>query len=149
MLSNAMNPGRPWRGIFFAAVALLAMLCSGRAQTYEGRELVQARLLVNVTAIIPGRPFTVRLLLHMVANWPDPKVARASWQRHGAELQLTVESAALASYPAADFFPLPDASVVVAHPKAERAADGKIVFRVPIETADKNLSGLDGIVVFG
>jgi thiol:disulfide interchange protein DsbD len=81
-------------------------------------------------------------------SWPDPKVARASWKRQGAELQLTVESTALASYPAADFFPLPEPSVVVSHPKTERAADGKIVFRVPIETADKNLSALDGIVVF-
>jgi thiol:disulfide interchange protein DsbD len=245
------------------------MLCPARAQTYEGRELVQAKLLADVTAIVPGKPFTAGLLLHMVPNWhtywefpgdagipteikwklpegwkageiqwpiplkldepgdiqiygyhdevllmqeitppaslkdssvqlaadanwlvcekicipgsaklkldlpvaaqsasaneeifsryrrslpqswPDQKVARASWQRVGGELQLTVESAALANYPAADFFPLPDATIVVAHPKTERAADGKIVFHVPIETADKNVSGLDGIVVFG
>src|SRR2546423_5650470 len=82
-------------------------------------------------------------------NWPDPKVARASWKRQGAELQLTVESTALASYPAADFFPVPEPSVVVSHPKTERGADGKITFRIPIETADRNLSALDGIVVFG
>jgi thiol:disulfide interchange protein len=82
-------------------------------------------------------------------SWPDQKVARSSWKRQGAELQLTVESAALASYPVADFFPLPEPSVVVSHPKTERPADGKIVFRIPIETADKNVSALDGIVVFG
>src|SRR2546423_187882 len=40
-------------------------------------------------------------------KWPDTKVARASWQRNGGELQLTVESAALANYPSADFFPAP------------------------------------------
>jgi thiol:disulfide interchange protein DsbD len=264
-----MSPGRPWRSGFLAAVTLLAMLCPARAQKYEGRELVQAKFLANVTAITPGKPFTVGLLLHMVPkwhtywkfpgdagipteikwklpegwkageiqwpiplklnepgdiqiygyhdevllmqeitppaslkdstvqlaadanwlvcekicipgsaslkldlpvasessaaneeifsryrrslpqSWPDPKVARSSWKRQGAELQLTVESTALASYPAADFFPLPEPSVVVSHPKTERAADGRIVFRVPIETADKNLSALDGIVIFG
>src|SRR5438067_6170502 len=274
MVSNAMNPGanvgRAFMSrLFGALLVLLAMLSPARAQIYEGRELVQAKLLAEVTAVVPGKPFTVGLLLHMVPNWhtywrfpgdagipteikwklpdgwkageiqwpiplklnepgdiqiygyhdevlllqeitppaslkestvqlaaettwlvcekicipgganlkldlpvaaqtataneeifsryrrslpqnwPDPKVARASWQRHGTELQLTVESAALASYPAADFFPLPEASVVIAHPKTERAADGRIIFRVPIETADKNLTGLDGIVVFG
>ncbi|PYI92447.1 MAG: thiol:disulfide interchange protein [Verrucomicrobia bacterium] len=274
MVSNAMNPGanvgRAFMSrLFGALLLLLAMLSPARAQIYEGRELVQAKLLAEVTAVVPGKPFTVGLLLHMVPNWhtywrfpgdagipteikwklpdgwkageiqwpiplklnepgdiqiygyhdevlllqeitppaslkestvqlaaettwlvcekicipgganlkldlpvaaqtataneeifsryrrslpqnwPDPKVARASWQRHGTELQLTVESAALASYPAADFFPLPEASVVIAHPKTERAADGRIIFRVPIETADKNLTGLDGIVVFG
>src|SRR6267154_3476239 len=82
-------------------------------------------------------------------SWPDTKVARANWQRNGAELRLTVESTALASYPAADFFPVPEANVVVSHPKTERAADGKITFRIPIETADKNVSALNGIVVFG
>jgi len=82
-------------------------------------------------------------------NWPDTKVARSTWQREGNELRLTVESAALANYPAADFFPLPEPSVVVSHPKTERAGDGKIIFRVPIETDDKNVSALKGIVIFG
>jgi thiol:disulfide interchange protein len=274
MVSNAMNPGVKVGGafasrLFLVAALLLAMPWVGRAQKYEGRELVQAQLLSNVTAAVPGRPFTVGLLLHMVPNWhtywkfpgdagipteikwklpdgwkageiqwpiplkldepgdiqiygyhdevllmqeitppaslkdssvqlaaeaswlvcekicipgsaslkldlpvaaqagtaneemfsryrrslpqswPDLKVAGANWQRNGAELRLTVKSAALASYPAADFFPLPEANVVVSHPKTERAADGKITFRIPIETADKNVSALNGIVVFG
>jgi thiol:disulfide interchange protein len=264
-----MNPGRPTRSALFAAVLLLTAFCPARAQKYEGRELVQAKLLADVTAVVPGKPFTVGLLLHMVPNWhtywkfpgdagipteikwklpdgwkigeiqwpiplklnepgdiqiygyhnevlllqeirppaslkdstvqlsadanwlvcekicipgsanlkldlpvagqsasandeifsryrrslpqnwPDAKVARANWKREGAELRLTVESAALASYPAVDFFPSPDATVVVSHPKIERAADGKITFRIPIETADKNVSALNGIVVFG
>jgi len=82
-------------------------------------------------------------------NWPETKVARSTWQREGNELRLTVESAALANYPSADFFPLPQPSVVVSHSKTERAGDGKIIFRVPIETDDKNISALNGIVVFG
>ena len=269
MVNNAMNARRPARSALFAAVLLVSMLCPGQAQTYEGRELVQARLLADATAVVPGKPFTVGLLLHMVPNWhtywkfpgdagipteikwklpdgwrvgeiqwpiplkltepgdiqiygyhdevlllqevtppaslkdsnvqlaaeaswlvcekicipgsanlkldlpvaaqsasaneeifsryrrslpqnwPKGEVARATWQREGAELRLAVESAALANYPAADFFPLPENNVVVGHVKTERGPSGKTTFRVPIETADKNLSALDGIVVFG
>jgi thiol:disulfide interchange protein len=274
MVNKAMTVGANAGGtfparLFLVAAVLLVMLGPARAQKYEGRELVQAKLLADVTAVVPGKPFTAGLLLQMVPNWhtywkfpgdagipteikwklpdgwkvgeiqwpiplkldepgdiqiygyhdevlllqeitppaslkdssvqlvadanwlvcekicipgsanlkldlpvagrsasaneeifsryrrslpqtwPDPKVARANWQRDGAELRLTVESAALAGYPAVDFFPLPEASVVVSHPKAERAADGKITFRVPIETADKSVSALNGIIVFG
>lgn len=269
MVSNVMNAGRPARSVFFAALLLLGLLCTGRAQTYEGRELVQASLLADVSAVVPGKPFTVGILLRMVPNWhtywkfpgdagiptemkwklpagwkagdiqwpiplklnepgdiqiygyhdevlllqevtppasvsestvqlageaswlvcekicipgsaklqlnlpvaaqnapaneaifsryrrslpqswPDPNVAKASWKRNGTELELVVESAALANYPVADFFPLPEANVVVGHPKAERAAVGKISFRVPIETKDGKLSTLNGIIVFG
>ena len=251
------------------ALLLFLPFWTSRAQTYEGRELVQAKLLADVSAVVPGKPFTVGLLLHMVPHWhtywkfpgdagiateikwnlpdgwnvgeiqwpiplkldepgdiqiygyhdevlllqeitppgslkdssvqlaaeaswlvcekicipggaklkldlpvagksaaaneeifsryrrslpqswPDTKVARATWQREGKELRLTVESAALSKYPAADFFPVPEAIVVVGHPKTERASDGKVTFRIPIETADKNLSALDGVVVFG
>jgi thiol:disulfide interchange protein DsbD len=264
-----MNAGRAVRGAFFAAILLLGLLCTGRAQTYEGRELVHVSLLADVSAIVPGKPFTVGLLLRMAPNWhtywkfpgdagiptemkwklpagwkageiqwpiplrllepgdiqiygyhdevlllqaitppasvtesavqlsaeanwlvcekicipgsaklqldlpvtaqnapaneeifsryrrslsqnwPDPKVARASWKRNGSELQLSVESAALANYPVAEFFPLPEGNVVVGHPRTERPADGKITFRVPIETEDRKLSALNGIVVFG
>jgi thiol:disulfide interchange protein DsbD len=248
--------------VFFATVQV-------RAQTYQGRELVQAKLLVDVSAVVPGKSFTAGLLLHMVPNWhtywkfpgdagipteinwklpqgwkvgeiqwpiplklnepgdiqiygyhdevllmqeitppatlngstiqlsaetswlvcekicipgsanlkldlpvaaqsiavneeifsryrrslpqnwPDTKVAQSKWQREGNELRLTVESAALANYPSVEFFPLPEAKVVVSHPKTERTGDGKITFRVPIETDDKNVSALNGIVVFG
>ena len=273
MVSIAMsvrrNVGAAFAGRLFFVLLLVVASYAARAQTYQGRELVQAKLLADVSAIVPGKPFTAGLLLHMVPNWhtywkfpgdagipteitwklpdgwkvgeiqwpiplklnepgeiqiygyhdevlllqeitppaslkdsnvqlaaeaswlvcekicipgsanlkldlpvaaqagsaneeifsryrrslpqnwPDPKVARSSWQRQGNELRLTVESVALANYPAADFYPLPEASVVVSHPKTERGADGKIVFRVPIETADKNVSALNGIVVFG
>ena len=254
---------------FLTSFLLFAAIAGARAQTYQGRELVQAKLIADVTAVVPGKPFTAGLLLHMVPNWhtywkfpgdagipteiqwklpdgwkageiqwpiplklsepgdiqiygyhdevlllqeitppaslkdasvqlaadaswlvcekicipgsaplklelpvagqsgaaneeifsryrrslpqawPDPKIAQTTWQRQGGELQLTVESAALANYPAADFYPVPEATVVVSHPKTERTGDGKIIFRIPIETADKNLSSLNGIVIFG
>ena len=273
MVDNAMTARKNVGGAFVPRLTLTALLfagaCAARAQIYQGRELVQAKLLADVSAVVPGKPFTAGLLLHMVPNWhtywkfpgdagipteikwnlpdgwkvgeirwpiplklnepgdiqiygyhdevlllqevtppaslssstiqlaaeaswlvcekicipgsanlkldlavaaqnnaanadifsryrqslpqswPGSEVARATWQRNGGELLLTVESAALANYPAADFFPLPEANVVVAHPKTERTGDGKIIFRVPIETADKNVSALNGIVVFG
>jgi thiol:disulfide interchange protein len=268
-MNPAANVGRAWAPALFAALLLLTLVGPARAQKYEGRELVQAKLLADVTAVVPGKPFTVGLLLHMVPNWhtywkfpgdagipteikwnlpdgwkvgeiqwpiplkltepgdiqifgyhdevlllqeitppasltdstvqlaaeaswlvcekicipgsanlkldlpvaaqnasanqeifssyrrslpqnwPAGEVARATWQREGGELRLAVDSAALANYPAADFFPAPDASVVVGHVKTERGAAGKITFRVPIETADKNVSAINGIVVFG
>ncbi len=69
MVSNGMNQGRSARSALFAAVLLLATFCPARAQKYEGRELVQAKLLADVTAVAPGKPFTVGLRLHMVPNW--------------------------------------------------------------------------------
>ena len=269
MVSNAMNVGRPPRRGFFATLLFLSLFSPASAQIYEGRELVQARFLANATAVVPGKPFTVGLLLHMVPNWhtywkfpgdagipteikwklpdgwkvgeiqwpiplkidepgdiqifgyhdevlllqeitppaslrnatvqlaaeaswlvcekicipgsanlkldlpvsaqnapaneeifsryrrslpqnwPTGDVAPTTWQREGAELRLTVESAALANYPTADFFPLPEENVVVGHVRTERSAAGKITFRIPIETADKQLSTIGGILVFG
>ena len=64
-------------------------------------------------------------------------------------MRLAVKSAALANYPIAEFFPLPDGNLVVGHPQLERSADGKMIFRVPVETDDKTLSALNGVVVFG
>jgi thiol:disulfide interchange protein DsbD len=264
-----MNAERPARSAFFAAALLLGLLCTGRAQTYEGRELVQASLLADVNAVVPGKPFTVGLLLRMVPNWhtywkfpgdagipteikwnlppgwkigeiqwpiplrldepgdiqiygyhdevlllqeitppssltesavnlsaeanwlvcekicipgsaklqielpvagqniptneeifsryrrslpqrwPDRRVARGAWKRSGSELRLTIESPALTNYPTAEFFPLPEANVVVGHPRTTRDSQNRITFYVPIETADKNVSALNGIVAFG
>jgi thiol:disulfide interchange protein DsbD len=263
-----MNTGRRMPSLFFAAVALLTLVIQGEGQTYEGRELVRADLLADVTAIVPGKPFTVGIRLVMVPNWhtywkfpgdagipteikwklpegwktgeiqwpiplrlvepgdiqiygyhdevlllqeitppaglqgpsvelpsevswlvcekicipgsanlklalpvaersgpandeiflkyrrslpqawPDLKVAQPKWSRNGGELRLEVQSSALTNYPASDFFPLPEPNVVVGHPRTERS-DGKTTFIVPIETSDKSVASLNGIVVFG
>jgi thiol:disulfide interchange protein len=268
-MRTRQNVGRAFVPRLLLALLLLVPFWTSGAQTYEGRELVQAKLLADASAVVPGKPFTVGLLLHMVPHWhtywkfpgdagipteikwnlpdgwkvgeiqwpiplkldepgdiqiygyhdevlllqeitppaslkgsavqlsaeaswlvcekicipgsaklkldlpvaaqssaandeifsryrrslpqswPDTKVARTTWQREGKELRLIVESAALSNYPTADFFPVPEAVVVVGHPRTERGTDGKITFRLPIETADKNLSALDGVVVFG
>ena len=261
--------GWPQIGRKFLAILLLSFPALGHGQTYEGRELVRATLVADVTAVVPGKPFTVGARLEMVPNWhtywkfpgdagipteikwtlpdgwkvgeiqwpiplrlvepgdiqiygyhdevlllqqvippasltgatvelpaevswlvcekicipgsaklkltlpvsgqnapaneeifsrsrrslpqswPDPKVAEPKWTREGTELRLLVTSAALSSYPVAQFFPAPEANVVVGHPKTERKDDGTVTFRVPIETSDQNVSAVNGIVVFG
>jgi thiol:disulfide interchange protein len=255
--------------VSFVLLALCCLLPRNLgAQIYEGRELVKPQLLADTTSIVPGKPFTVGLLLHMVPrwhtywkfsgdaglpsemkwhlpggwkvgeiqwpipskmsdpgdiqtygyenevllmqeitppaaisdasvklsvdaswlvceklcvpgsaalyldlpiggqsapaneelfaryrrslpqSWPSGNVARAHWSRTGAELQFFIASKALVNYPVIEFFPVPPGNVVVGHPKTETAGD-KITFRIPIETDDKSVSSLSGIVVFG
>ena len=81
-------------------------------------------------------------------NWPGTNVATADWSRVGSDLRLKVTSETLASYPAADFFPLPEQSTIVGHPRIESRNNNEIVFRIPIESSEKNLSSMAGLIVF-
>jgi thiol:disulfide interchange protein DsbD len=47
---------------FFLAV-------TAQAQLYQGRNLVEARLVADTTAIVPGKPFRVGLVLQMAPTW--------------------------------------------------------------------------------
>src|SRR3984893_15122702 len=86
---------------------------------------------------------------HLVPqDWPGTDVVKANWSRTRSDLRLNLRSATLAKYLAADFSPLPPANVVVGHPKIESRRGDEIAFRIPIESADKNLSSLQGLVVF-
>ncbi|CAN5651423.1 thioredoxin family protein [soil metagenome] len=80
--------------------------------------------------------------------WPSPEVATATWSRNENELVLDVLSNVLANHPAVEFHPLPDEDVVVGHPAIERRPDG-VRFRTSIETSDKQVSSVAGVVVFG
>ena len=51
------------------AITLVLLGYRADAQTYEGRQLVQASLVADTNAVVPGKPFTVGLLLHMVPGW--------------------------------------------------------------------------------
>src|SRR5437867_12301909 len=81
-------------------------------------------------------------------SWPKPKIATANWTRTGSDLRLGVKSATLPNYPSADFYPLPQGETVVGHPRVESRSTNEIVFRVPIESSGKNLSSMQGLVVF-
>jgi thiol:disulfide interchange protein len=41
----------------------------GLGQTYQGKQLVKAELLTDTSAIVPGKPFTVGVLLRMASHW--------------------------------------------------------------------------------
>jgi len=81
-------------------------------------------------------------------NWPGANVATADWGRVGSDLRLKVTSETLARYPAVDFFPLPEQSTVVGHPRIESRSKNEVVFRIPIESSEKNLSSMAGLLVF-
>src|ERR1041384_6407619 len=48
---------------------LVALAPNGFAQTYQGKEVVRSKLLADTNAIVPGKPFTVGLLLRMAPGW--------------------------------------------------------------------------------
>src|SRR6266581_2625925 len=247
---------------------LVAVAPHGLAQSYQGKQLVRAELLADTTAIVPGKPFTVGLVLRMApgwhtywkfsgdaglptemkwklppgwkvgdiqwpiplktidpgdietygyenevlllqeitppsklegssaklsteANWlvcekicipgsatlqldlpvastsqpantdvfaryrrllpqnlAGPDVARADWSRVGSDLRLKIASETLAKYPAVDFFPLPEQETIVGHPAVQSRNNNEILFRIPLESAPKDLSSMTGLVVF-
>ncbi len=56
------------RQLSIAACAILAAV-SATAQNYQGKELVKATLLADTSAVVPGKPFNVGLLLRMAPGW--------------------------------------------------------------------------------
>ena len=81
-------------------------------------------------------------------NWPGSNVASASWSRTGSDLRLKVTSETLANFPTVDLFPLPEQGAVVGHPKIDSRSKSEVVFHIPIESSEKNLSSVPGLVVF-
>ena len=54
---------------FLLLCALVLALASSQAQVIDGQQLVSAKLLSSKTAVIPGQPFEVGLLLEMAPGW--------------------------------------------------------------------------------
>jgi thiol:disulfide interchange protein DsbD len=81
-------------------------------------------------------------------NFPGANLARADWSRVGSDLRLKITSESLAKYPALDFFPLPEQETIVGHPAVQSRNNSEIVFRIPLESAPKDLSSMAGLVVF-
>ena len=253
---------------YLVALSVLALASQSRAQVYQGKELVKAELLADTSAIVPGKPFTIGLLLRMAPgwhtywafsgdaglptelkwklpsgwkigeiqwpiplktidpgdietygyedevllmqeitppqklddstvklsaeanwlvcekicipgsatpqlelpvsttnqpansevfaryrrllpqNWPESNAAAANWTRVGRDLRLKIASETLANYAALDFFPLPEQGVVVGHPTIESRNRNEVVFRIPIESSEKSLSSIAGLVVY-
>src|SRR5262249_29631009 len=77
-----------------------------------------------------------------------PDVALPDWSRVGSDLRLKIASETLAKYSAVDFFPLPGPDTIVGHPAVQSRNNNEIVFRIPLESAPKDLSSMAGLVVF-
>jgi len=253
---------------YLVALSVLALASQSLAQVYQGKELVKAELLADANAIVPGKPFTIGLLLRMAPgwhtywafsgdaglptelkwnlpsgwkvgeiqwpiplktidpgdietygyedevllmqeitppqrvdnstiklsaeanwlvcekicipgnatpqlelpvsttnqpansevfaryrrllpqNWPESNAATANWSRIGRDLRLKIISEPLANYAALDFFPIPEQGVVVGHPAIESHNRNEVVFRIPIESSEKSLSSIAGLVVY-
>ena len=249
-----------------ACAVLLAHTAAG--QTYQGRELVKASLLADTSAVVPGKPFTVGLLLRMAPGWhtywkysgdaglpteikwnlppgwkvgeiqwpiplktidpgdiltygyqdevlliqevtppakiaessmklsaqtdwlvcekicipgnanlvlelptstlaepkntdlfaryrrllpqkfPDAKTASTTWSHAGNDLDFKISSEQIANYRAIDFFPLPEGNTVAGHPSIESRTANEISFKIPIESTDRSLSSMPGLIVF-
>ena len=61
--------GRCFRGIFLFALCVFLGPVAGQAQVLDGKVLVSASLVPSQTAIVPGQPFEVGLLLEMAPDW--------------------------------------------------------------------------------
>jgi thiol:disulfide interchange protein DsbD len=59
------------RGVALALLLAALLICPGQtsAQMFQGHNLVQASLIADTTAIVPGQPFTAGLLLKMAPSW--------------------------------------------------------------------------------
>src|SRR6266446_6350714 len=113
-----------------------------------GSASLQLELPTSTTSAPINTEMFARFRRLLPQDWPGAEVVKANWTRTGPDLRLSLTSATLANYPAADFFPLPPANVVVGHPKIESRQGDEIAFRIPTESADKDLSSLQGLVVF-
>jgi thiol:disulfide interchange protein len=111
-----------------------------------------ANLQLELPVSTTGQPANTELFARyrrlLPQNWPGANVATAHWGRVGSDLRLKVTSETLATYPAVDFFPLPEQSTVVGHPRIESRNKNEIPFRIPIESSEKKLSSMAGLVVF-
>ncbi len=68
MLPNTMTPAFRLAAYLTVCLSIFALAPQSRSQVYQGNQLVKAELLADTNAIVPGKPFTVGLLLRMVAT---------------------------------------------------------------------------------
>ncbi len=72
-----------------------------------------------------------------------------TWTRTGADLHLKVRGENFAKHRSVDFYPTPDDKVVVGHPSVESRNAEEVNFQIPLESGDKGVASLPGLLVFG
>jgi thiol:disulfide interchange protein len=113
-----------------------------------GNATLQLELPTSTTSQPANSELFTRYRRLLPQNWPESSVAMANWSRVGSDLHLKITSETLANYPALDFFPLPGQGIVVGHPAIESRNKNEVVFRIPVESPEKNLSSVPGLIVY-
>jgi thiol:disulfide interchange protein len=113
-----------------------------------GSARLQIDLPVSTTSTPANPELFARYRRLLPEDWPEEKVASANWSRSGSNLLLNISSEKLAKHPTVDFYPLPPGNTVTGHPGVQARKANEVTFRIPIESPDKNLSSIQGLVVF-
>src|SRR5438874_1545197 len=69
MVSNSMRLASRLATSLLLFCLMFVIVPHGFGQTYQGKQLVKAELLADTNAVVPGKPFTVGLLLRMAPHW--------------------------------------------------------------------------------
>src|SRR5437879_2197691 len=69
MLPNHMRVSPRLATCLMACWLIVAVEPHCLGQTYQGKQLVKPELLADTTAVVPGKPFIVGLLLRMAPGW--------------------------------------------------------------------------------
>ena len=69
MLPTNMRVPSRFAAFWLFCWLIVATVPHGLGQTYQGKQLVKAELLADTSAIVPGKAFTVGLLLRMAPGW--------------------------------------------------------------------------------
>src|SRR2546428_171056 len=69
MLPDRMRVPSRFTACWMLCWSIIAFAPHGLGQEYQGKQLVRAELLADTNAVVPGKPFTVGLLLQMAPAW--------------------------------------------------------------------------------
>ena len=103
---------------------------------------------VSTSAEPKNTDLFARYLRLLPKRFPDANTATSNWIRTGNDFLLKISSEQIANYQTIDFFPLPQGNTVVGHPSIDSRTGNEIVFKIPVESADKSLSSMPGLIVF-
>ncbi|HEX4638947.1 MAG TPA: protein-disulfide reductase DsbD domain-containing protein [Chthoniobacterales bacterium] len=114
-----------------------------------GNAKLELELPTSTTAEPKNSELFARYRRLVPQNFPDGKTATVNWTRTGNDLLLKITSDQIANYQNIDFFPAPQGNeTVVGHPTVTSRSANQVTFKIPIESPDKNVSALPGVIVF-
>jgi thiol:disulfide interchange protein/DsbC/DsbD-like thiol-disulfide interchange protein len=114
-----------------------------------GSAQVQLDLPVGGQATPANTDLFARYRDRLPRELPASAADAVHWNRRAQDFQLTISDKSLARDTAVDFFPLPDATTVIGHPRREKAGENSLVFLIPFESAGASTQSIDGLIVAG